>query len=183
MRKLYFQQSFALLLLLCLAACQQRDSKTVTVPKDSATTTNNTPPKDSAAVKGEVQKPLSAKDSSLVQLAEKVLTTLKNKNYKTLATYAHPDSGIFFSAFAYVRKSDSSRLSVAELNDPATPLRKVDWGAFELGDASTGLSLNRYFDKHVYDVDFLHAPLKSVNQFHNNGTDINNITEAFPNTD
>lgn len=165
---------------MCLASCQQRDTKTTAAPNDSAHAVIS---KDTAPAKNDKPATIQTKDSSLLQLAEKVLVTLKEKNFKQLATYAHPDSGIFFSAYAYVDKTDKTRLSVAELNNPATASRKVKWGAFDPQDSSALITITTYFDKYVYDEDFLEAPKKSVNQFHNRGTTINNIQEAFPNTE
>jgi hypothetical protein len=170
------------LLLLSFLACQQRDSKTVTVSPNDSTQAPTVPvPKNDAANSGSNKEaPLSIKDSALLKLAEEVLVAIKNKDYKKLSTYVHPRLGVFLSAYAYVNTKDSTRLTATELANPKTFSRIVNWGAFEPADSSAGITIDAYFNKFVYDKDFLHAEKKSVNSFHNTGTDTNNIIEAFP---
>ena len=42
------------------------------------------------------------------------------------------------------------------------------------------MTVDGYFKKFVYDVDFLNVELKSINQYHSQGTDLNNINETYP---
>lgn len=181
---------FLSLLVLLFAACNQSNQYSVPPPDDPIDSTlhkrdsvylrEKSPANDSASAQN---KPLTARDSALLKHAEKLLPLLKNNDFRELANYVHPDSGLFFSAFANVVKDGGARLSVADLRNPATPSRIVNWGAFDYKDSSQYVSINTYFDNEVYDVDFINAPIKSVNQFHEKGTDINNIKEAFPGAD
>lgn len=170
------------LFILVLLSCNQTDTTTVTTSdsdtslrKDSGSISKDPLPADRTEVK-----PLSARDSSFVELGEEVLIALEDKDYKKLSSFVHPRSGVLFSAHAFVDTTDNTRLSAAQLADPAMLSRKVNWGAFEPNDTIT---IGAYFNKFVYDVDFLNAEIKSVNSFHSRGTDLNNIKEAFPGTD
>ncbi|HYK55574.1 MAG TPA: hypothetical protein VEV15_03780, partial [Flavisolibacter sp.] len=45
------------------------------------------------------------------------------------------------------------------------------------------LTIDQYFKRYVYDVDFLNAELASLNKFHTQGTDLNNIKKVYVNCD
>jgi adenine deaminase len=185
----------AILFLSMLQACNQSDVKVVNVTIDS---TDSTPtgdtvkrdvviPGDSVIAQNKIPQSdiihFSASDSILLDIAGKILVAIKSKNYHLLATYVHPGVGVRFTAYTSVDTTDDAVLSAAQLINPATLSRKVMWGAFGTEDSSGKMTIRDYFNKFVYDVDFLHAPLKSVNQFHNAGTDLNNVKDAYPGAD
>ena len=62
--------------------------------------------------------------------------------------------------------------------------KAINWNSsFEPEDNPEILTVRQYFDRYVYDVDFLNAELKSINNYHSQGTDLNNINEAYPGCD
>ena len=177
-----------LFLLSVLVSCNQQDSKQVTTITDSAGMVS--PVSDSGRVigaKGPVDQKdsvrLTARDSVLLRIAENILVVIKARDFKKLSSFVHPVLGVRFSPYAYVNTADSTVLSARQLANPATLSEIVNWAAFAADDTSRIMSIRRYFDRFVYDKDFLHAENKSVNRFSSGGTDLNNIREAFPGAD
>lgn len=115
----------------------------------------------------------------LFQMATKILNTVKNRDYKRLAPFIHPQHGIRFSAHANIDTIKDRKFSVDELITLAKQNRKISWNSGWTDDAEL-LNVNQYFSKYIYDVDFLNAELKSLNKFHSQGTELNNIKEIYP---
>jgi len=155
-----------------LFSCSQSDSKKEEViTKDQQTDTT----------KKVVDTIVSKKNdsTSLKRLGNEILVVIKAKDYEKFKGFIHPQLGVRFSSYANVDTSTKS-FSGDELIKLAKEKKKIDWGT---GYGSPEkLTIDRYFSW-IYDVDFINATLKSFNDFHSQGTDLNNIEEAYPGCD
>jgi hypothetical protein len=120
-----------------------------------------------------------SKDSAfLMSKSIATLEFIKERNIKELATLIHPKEGLIFSPYAFIDTANARRFLKRELILMADQNKPIDWNT-SWEDKPELLSLDQYFKKFVYDVDFLNAELKSFNNFHSQGTDLNNITTIF----
>jgi len=122
-------------------------------------------------------------DTALLMIrSEEILGHIKDGNYKKFATYIDPQGSIRFSPYAYIDTTKDRSLSAHRFLQLVQQSKKIDWhSAFD--ENPELLTVKEYFRNHIYDVDFLNAELKSINQFHSQGTDLNNIMEAYPGYD
>ncbi|HEV7780905.1 MAG TPA: hypothetical protein VGO58_06545 [Chitinophagaceae bacterium] len=153
-------------------ACNRKDKKT------------SIPVEDSLVVKKDTLQPTKVQretidSNSLYAIATNILTILKNKHYDSLVQYFHPD-GIRFVPYTYIDTGVDRMLLKDEFADLYRKKKKIDWNTDMSGETSKPLTLDQYFRRFVYDVDFLQAPLRSINRHGNSGTDVNNIEEVFP---
>jgi hypothetical protein len=114
-----------------------------------------------------------------MRVSAEVLKHVKTRNYRKLASFIHPRDGIRFSPYAYVDTGDNIVLSSSQLIQLANKSKRINWGT-SWNEKPELLTIDQYFKKFVYDVDFLNAELKSVNKYHSQGTDLNNINEIYP---
>ena len=118
----------------------------------------------------------------LMNRSEEILGHIKNGNYKKFATYIDPLGTIRFSPYAYIDTAKDRSLSAHQFLQLVQQPKKINWhSAFDKNPEL--LTVKEYFKKHIYDVDFLNAELKSINQYHSQGTDLNNIIGAYPGCD
>jgi len=118
----------------------------------------------------------------LLKRSEEILSSIKNGDYRKLATYVDPQGYIRFSPYAHINIAKDKNLSPHQFLQLVQQRKKINWNsAFD--EKPELLNVEQYFKKFVYDVDFLNAELKSVNQFHSQGTDLNNINEVYPGSD
>lgn len=117
----------------------------------------------------------------LMNISTEILKSIKTKNYNKLATFIHPQDGVRFSPYANISLNDRKFLG-SELIQLAKQSKPIDWGS-SWDEGTELLTIGQYFKKFVYDVDFLNAELKSINKFHSQGTDLNNITDVYPGCD
>lgn len=153
--------------------------------------TTSTPPKtDSVSIKidSSISKTVSVDsgtfwlkdDTSLFILSDKILHSLKTKNYTTLAASIHPGWKVRFSPYGHIdtlhdQTLDAEKLLLLEKNQ-----QKIFWGNYDGSGDSIKLSLKEYFKKFVYDVDFLNAKQKASNNFITNGGSFSNIKSIYP---
>ena len=118
---------------------------------------------------------------ALLSIGEEVLKAFKNKDYARLAAIAHPD-GVRFSPYAYIDSTHDKVIDVASLQLWADPKKraKILWGTTDPQSENIKGTIDDYSKRFVYDVDFLTAPKKQVNNSTHAGTTLNNIDAFYP---
>lgn len=119
---------------------------------------------------------------SLMQTATEVLMTCKARDYKKLASYMHPQNGTRFYPYSGGDTAGNRNYSGDELVKLAKENKKVNWNS-DWAEGEELLTVNQYFSKFVYDVDFLNATLKSINNFHTQSAIVINLKELYPGCD
>lgn len=157
------KKEIPVLLCLVLLSCGEQTNKTT----DAAIT-------DSSNVKARSL----PEDSVLVGLTKEILTRIKNRDYTALANYMHPDSGIRFSPYGYIDQRDL-RFSREKFLTALNQQPVLQWGFYEGSGDSILLTVRAYFDKFVYDVDFLNAEFTSINQIKAPETSLNNMPAYY----
>jgi len=120
------------------------------------------------------------KDTTLVGLTKTILKQLKDKNYQALAQYIHPEAGVRFSPYGYINTKENVIIQADQLNNMLANNEKIVWGAYDGTGDEIKLTLQEYFDKFVYEVNFIKAEKLSVNQSLAKGNSLNNIEEVYP---
>ena len=121
-------------------------------------------------------------DTLLLSLSTDILQYLKTKNFKQLATFIHPD-GLRFSPYGYVDTAHDQKLSATQLVGLSQSQKKILWGRFDGTGDPINLSVGKYFDKFVYDVNFLSAEKRSVNKTLSTGNSLKNLSSIYPGYD
>src|SRR5690606_25744422 len=120
------------------------------------------------------------KDSVLLATTEEVLSTIKAKEYSKRAAYFHPREGIRFSPYGYIDTLHHVHFTVPEFLEQARDDQSIVWGSYDGKGTDIDLTLDAYFDKFVYDVDFLQAEQTRVNEFLAKGNSLINIEQVYP---
>lgn len=123
------------------------------------------------------------KDSVLLATTEEVLSTIKDKEYSKLAAYFHPREGIRFSPYGYIDTLHHVHFTVAEFLEQARNDQPIVWGSYDGKGTDIYLSLDAYFDRFVYDVDFSKAEQTRVNEILGKGNSLVNIQQVYPGSD
>lgn len=170
---------YLILALAFVTACNNSENQE-TSTKDSATTQENIQTDRSKTT--EVVNELT-KEDSLLKLNKTILKILKEKNYKALTKHMHPTKGLHFSPYAYINKEEDVCLEPNELLLAVESGNKLIWGVYDGIGGPIALNLNEFFDKFVYDVDFLNAEEVNINKSVASGNSIDNIASVFPKSD
>jgi hypothetical protein len=127
----------------------------------------------------------SANEAIAARAVESIMA-LRNRDLRALAQLVHPDKGVRFSPYAYVRTGaeppeDRDQVFRAEqvgglLADPTV----YGWGRYDGSGLPIELTSEAYYERFVYDVDFAHPQVVGYNEAIGHGNTINNIETAYP---
>lgn len=129
---------------------------------------------------------VGAAEPDVAARAAGIILALRDRNLEQLATFVHPDKGIRFSPYTYVRVQPESPQGedlvfdaghVAHLFDDPTAYR---WGWFDGSGESIDMTFGAYFERFVYDVDFVQPDVVGFGETIGHGNTINNIPEVYP---
>jgi hypothetical protein len=181
--------AFIFISVILVLSCNQPDSTKKESDLITDTSISNKPqndpihPEPDSAINNPVKKTINKADTALLMsVSTEILKHIKARNYKKLALFIHPQHGLRFSPYAGIDTTDSQILSSKQLIQIAKQNKQLNWGSDwdDEADKPKLLTIDQYFKRFVYDVDFLNAELKSINKYHSQGTDLNNINEIYP---
>lgn len=122
-------------------------------------------------------------DEAAVKKAnDEVLQALKNKDYKTFATFIHPEKGISFSMYGFVNPKEDRHFSKDDFEKFQPTKTLFTWGDQDGSGDPYKATINDYFAKWVFSKDFT-ASQYSLNKFLGGGNSLNNLNEIYPGKD
>jgi len=155
---------------------------TVTTPTDTVKPNNTVKPEETTKPAGIVKPEETAQlkqYSTLEEASSAAILALKNKDMKTLAAMAG-EKGVRFSPYSYIDLEKDVVLEPIVLENAYILSRTFVWGSYDGSGEPIDLPFAQYFDKFVYDKDFMNAPDVKFNEIIGTGNTINNIIEAYP---
>jgi hypothetical protein len=108
------------------------------------------------------------------------LNALKSQFGAQLASIAHPDKGVRFSMYPYIRTDTDVVLTAADLAIAFTDPKVRFWGISDGKGDDVRLTFAGYYAKFVYDVDFAKAPDVAYNRAIGTGNSTDNSATAYP---
>ncbi len=127
-----------------------------------------------------VEQPVISLDSSLTLLTKEILLNLKNKDYESFAKHIHPEVGCVFSPYGFIDTENARLLTQDKFFKLLKSGEKVLWGSYDGSGDPINLTLKAYFDKFVYNADYLNAEKFAVNKMLGSGNSLNNLSRVFP---
>lgn len=135
-----------------------------------------TPPVDS--VKSMVA-PVINSDSLLLETGKSILLSLKNKNYQQLIKHFATDKKVRFTPYGHVDIKNDVQLNAAEFLKLLTANKKIMWGFQDGSGDSMQLTIPEYFQRFVYNVDFLKAERTAIDSIIGKGNSLNNLKSTY----
>ncbi|KFF03744.1 hypothetical protein [Chryseobacterium luteum] len=113
---------------------------------------------------------------------DKILQALKSKDYKTFASFIHPEKGITFSMYGFVDPKEDMHFSKADFEKYLFTKTVYTWGAQDGSGDPYKATINDYLTKWVFSRDFT-ASQYSLNKFIAGGNSLNNLKKIYPGQD
>lgn len=121
-----------------------------------------------------------SKQSQLTNAALSAAELIKAGSYDKLAEAVHPEDGVYFVPYSYVDKEADQHFTAEQVAAFGTDESTYLWGYTDGEGAPIELTPKQYFEKFVYDEDYLTAPIIGRNYLTMSGNSIENVSEAFP---
>ncbi|BBI36249.1 hypothetical protein [Cohnella abietis] len=191
MRRMYPLLAAALLALI-LAGCSANSNNggTTDVPNNTQKTPISSPQGldptvtsgSGASASPTETSPPGTNDSQveLKNTAREVIEALRERDLNSLNLWIDPEQGLRFSPYSPI-STDSDLVFKADQLPTFKDQTKLKWGTADGTGDPIELSFRDYYEKFVYNQDFIDAPSVSVNKVVGTGNSINNITTVYPN--
>lgn len=105
---------------------------------------------------------------------------LKNKNMAGLANLVHPEKGLRFSPYFYVDVQNDKVFDAQQVAGLDRDATIYTWGIYDGIGEPIDLTFNDYYDKFVYDEDFINPHLIGNNTPIGSGNTVDNVSAAYP---
>jgi hypothetical protein len=125
-------------------------------------------------------------DDSLAARATTIVQAIGDKDWETLSGFVHPDKGLRFSPYTFVRvEPDANQeqdlvFGAAQVMSFAADQTVYRWGRFDGTGEPIELMVDAYWSRFIYDADFWQPHVIGYGEFIATGNTINNIAQAYP---
>ena len=125
-------------------------------------------------------------DEEIAARAVQIIMAIKREDLETLASFVHPDKGVRFSPYTYVRPEPGApeggdlAFSADRIRDLFADETIYTWGRFDGTGDPIEYTFREYYDRFIYDVDFARPHAVGFNQTIGMGNTINNIAQLYP---
>lgn len=120
-----------------------------------------------------------AHSKSLVGRALSVLALISTRDLDSLGDYVHPSQGVRFSPYAYVDVQNNLQFSAQEIADLSLDQTVYTWGTYDGSGYPIELSFVDYYDRFVYDQDFVNPHIIGINNIVGFGNTLVNISDVY----
>ena len=126
-------------------------------------------------------KPETSSDNfyELKKINQIVIKLIKNRDINALSKYAHPKKGIMFSPYSDLKNNDNQIIEKKELVKIYEKNEELVWGEYDGTGARILLTFYNYFDRFIYDEDFIEYE-PNYDSIMGTGNAIENMNSVFP---
>ena len=119
--------------------------------------------------------------TSVLESALSIMKNIKNRDYVSLAKWIHPVKGVTFTPYSSVKSGKDVTLKPDDIKNANTNASAYNWGTDAGKGDEISLPITAYFDRYVYDHDYLAAPEIGLNRILKEGNTSENVKTAYPN--
>ena len=117
---------------------------------------------------------------AIQEKADRILYALKNKDLAALSHYVDPQKGLRLTPYTNINLKTDLVFPIADLPGLFSDNTLFHWGVYDGSGAPIDLTFGGYYEKFIYDQNFLAAPQIVFNQNLQRGNMINNFNELYP---
>lgn len=118
---------------------------------------------------------------SILQTSLIVMELLKDKQMEELSNYVHPNKGLRFTPYFYIDDQNDQVFGTQQVAALGQDTKEYIWGEFDgIGDP-IDLNFDDYYDRFVYDEDYINPHIIGNNTPIGFGNVTDNVATAYPN--
>ncbi len=150
----------------------------------AACNTNNQKASDNSSAKILNEKTATTnKDTILYALTDQLLSAMEAKDYTKVSSFFHPVSGVRFSPYTYIDTLANITLTKESFIEHLKKQTKISWGSFNGSGEDIFMTVEQYFNRFVYNANYLKESQKSLNKIIGKGNTLNNIGIIYKDCD
>ncbi|MFW5735908.1 MAG: hypothetical protein ACOCXB_00985 [Halanaerobium sp.] len=111
--------------------------------------------------------------------AEKVIRTIASRDFDKLADYVHPEEGLRFTPYTYVRTEKDIVFTKEQVSNFFENDKKYLWGHYDGSGKEIRLTPREYYHRFIYTNDFINAEKIGYNEVLSSGNMSENQFEVY----
>lgn len=119
--------------------------------------------------------------SDLISRAIGVMELISVKDMEELSKHVHPIAGVRFTPYFYVNTQSDKVFTASEVAGLMQDNQILTWGNYDGSGEPIDLKFSDYYEKFIYDKDFVNPEIIGNNVALGKGNVEDNIVEAYPN--
>ncbi len=123
----------------------------------------------------------SPASNNIISVAMDVMELIKAKDMNTLSQYVHPTSGVRFTPYFFVDAQTDQVFTPSQAAGLMQDTQVITWGVYDGSGEPINLKFSDYYDKFIYDKDFVNPEIIGNNVAVGSGNMIDNVAEIYPN--
>jgi len=121
-----------------------------------------------------------SKTSQAFDTATITLKFIRDRNYESLSELVHPQKGIIFVPYGYVDYNEHLTFSAEQIKDFSNTTTVYTWGVVNQSADMIDLTIEDYFNRYVYNKDFITTEQIAINYIIGISNAIENVKDIFP---
>lgn len=117
---------------------------------------------------------------SILQTSLIVIELIRDKEMEELSNYVHPSKGLRFTPYFYVDDQNHQVFSTQQVADLSQDTNEYIWGEFDGTGEPIDLNFDDYYDRFVYDEDYINPHIIGNNTPIGFGNVTDNVATAYP---
>jgi hypothetical protein len=127
-----------------------------------------------------LEETLAASNAALLPKALAAIYLIEDADFAALALMTHPVKGLRFSPYGYVDSANDLVFTAAEVALLPADTTTRTWGSFDGTGFPIDLTFAAYYDRFVYDADFVNPQFIGVNNIIGMGNTLINLDDVYP---
>lgn len=124
-----------------------------------------------------------SQQQGLIYNSLQVMEALKDKDYQELSNHVHPTKGVRFSPYFFVDSQNNQLLTAQDIENLNQNNTVLNWGSFDGSGDPIDLDFNDYYDRFIYDEDYINPHIMGINTAIGMGNIIDNVSIEYPDGD
>ncbi|MDD5469517.1 MAG: hypothetical protein PHO92_01825, partial [Candidatus Peribacteraceae bacterium] len=114
------------------------------------------------------------------ETAQSILATLKSQNWQGFASYVHPENGVRFTPYTYVKIDSDEVLRPSDFTQAFGDGTMRNWGVRDGTGEPLILAFRDYYARYIWDHDYTQAPVQTWNEPSARGNVLDNARDVYP---
>lgn len=123
----------------------------------------------------------TTQSQNLLSTALDVMEIIKNKDMGNLSNYVDSNKGLRFTPYFYVDIQNDKVFNAQQVTGLAQDTTIYNWGDYDGSGEPIDLNFNDYYEKFIYDNDFINPHIIGNNTPIGSGNIIDNVATEYPN--
>lgn len=121
----------------------------------------------------------TSQPNNLLARSLQVMNYIKIKDFQGLSTYVHPSKGVRFSPYFFVDEENHQSFTAQEIAGISQHTDVLTWGTQDGTGNPIELNFSDYYDRYIYDNEYVNPHLIGVNNPIGQGNITDNVTSVY----